>query len=198
MAGTLTRSQIAGYAAAAGFKGSAIDTIVAIILAESGGNPLAHNTNAGTGDNSYGLAQINMLGTLGPARRQQFGISSNDQLFDPATNLRAAYAVSGGGTSWTPWSVYKSGAYRQYLGGGNGGPISGLTGLPLPPNPFDLGGDVAGGALDKVGEVIAGAFGAAVEPFVTGLRRLTIIGIAVVGGVALIVAGSWRGVKAGQ
>jgi Lysozyme like domain len=43
-------------------------TFAAIEQAESRGNPKAHNTNARTGDNSYGLWQINMLGRMGPAR----------------------------------------------------------------------------------------------------------------------------------
>lgn len=100
---------------AAGFRGEALVTMVAIAGAESGFDSQAHNPNAGTGDNSYGLWQINMLGNLGPERRRQFGISSDDELFDPSVNARAAYLVSGGGGKFSPWSVYKSGAYRKYL-----------------------------------------------------------------------------------
>jgi SLT domain-containing protein len=70
----------------AGFHGHGLETAMAIALAESGGHPRSHNTNAGTGDNSYGLFQINMINQLGPARRAQFGLSSNDELFDPLTN----------------------------------------------------------------------------------------------------------------
>jgi hypothetical protein len=84
-------------------------------MAESGGHSRSHNTNASTGDNSYGLFQINMIGTMGPNRRKQFNLKSNDQLFDPLTNARAAYAISNHGTNWTPWSTYKSGAYKKYL-----------------------------------------------------------------------------------
>jgi len=75
----------------AGFKGQSLDTIVAIVQAESGGNPRAYNGNANTGDKSYGLAQINMLGAMGPERRARYGLSSNEDLFDPLTNLRVAY-----------------------------------------------------------------------------------------------------------
>lgn len=100
----------------AGFTGSAADTMYGIVMAESGGNSTAYNGNASTGDSSYGLAQINMLGSMGPERRAQFGLSSNDQLFDPLTNLRAAYAISNGGRDFTPWSTYKSGAYQQFAG----------------------------------------------------------------------------------
>ena len=102
----------------AGFHGHGLDTAVAVAMAESGGHPMAHNTNVGTGDNSYGLFQINMLGSLGPARLAEYHLSSNDQLFDPLTNAKVAYRMSQGGTNWTPWSTYKSGAYERYLGPG--------------------------------------------------------------------------------
>lgn len=100
----------------AGFQGEALDTIVAIVQAESGGNPRAHNNNANTGDNSYGLAQINMLGGMGPERRDRYGLSSNEDLFDPLTNLRVAYQLSNGGKNFSPWTTYTSGAYRKFLG----------------------------------------------------------------------------------
>lgn len=100
----------------AGFKGDAAKIMYAIVMAESGGNTTAHNTNSGTGDNSYGLAQINMLGAMGPERLKIYGLSSNDDLFDPLTNLKVAYKMSGGGTKWTDWSTYNTGAYQQYLG----------------------------------------------------------------------------------
>ena len=100
----------------AGFHGHGLDTAVAVAMAESGGHPMAHNTNAGTGDNSYGLFQINMLGSLGPARLAEYHLSSNNQLFDPLTNAKVAYRMSQGGTNWTPWSTFKSGAYERYLG----------------------------------------------------------------------------------
>ena len=101
----------------AGFRGQGLDMAYAIAMAESAGNARAHNGNAGTGDNSYGLFQINMLGSMGPERRQQYGLSSNDDLFDPLTNARVAYKMSNGGRSWSPWSTYKNGAYQRYMGG---------------------------------------------------------------------------------
>jgi len=102
--------------ASAGFHGSGLNTAVAVAMAESGGHPMSHNPDASTGDNSYGLFQINMLGSLGPARRAEFGLGSNDQLYDPLTNARIAFKMSQGGTNWTPWSTYKTGAYQRFLG----------------------------------------------------------------------------------
>lgn len=113
----LTAAQIAGVAKGAGFSGSALAKAVAIALAESSGNPSAHN--AVPPDDSYGLWQINMYGSMGPARRKQFGLSSNSQLFDPATNAKAAYAISNGGKSFGAWSTYTSGAYLAYLPAAN-------------------------------------------------------------------------------
>ena len=96
-----------------GFKGRALQTAFGVAKAESGGRPTAHNPDASTGDNSYGLFQINMLGSMGPARRQQFGLKSNEDLFDPVKNAKIAYRMSGGGTNWQPWTTFTSGLYRE-------------------------------------------------------------------------------------
>lgn len=99
----------------AGFRGQALTNAVAIGLAESGGNPNAHNGNAGTGDNSYGLFQINMLGNLGPSRLSQYHLANNNALFDPYTNAKVAYQMSGGGQNFHPWTTYTTGKYQNYL-----------------------------------------------------------------------------------
>lgn len=100
----------------AGFRGQAADIMYGIVMAESGGNARAHNNKASTGDDSYGLAQINMLGPMGPERLKQYGLSSYSDLYDPLTNLRVAYKMSGGGAHFGDWSTYNSGAYQQYVG----------------------------------------------------------------------------------
>lgn len=100
----ITASEIMQYAVNAGLPcTSKAVTATAIALAESSGNTHAshHNTN-GTYD--YGLWQINTVHGL-----------SRAYLFDPQHNADAMYDVSSHGTSWTPWSVYKSGAYRDHL-----------------------------------------------------------------------------------
>lgn len=108
----------------AGFKGDGLKMAYAIAMAESGGNASAHNGNANTGDNSYGLFQINMLGGMGPERRARYGLSSNDALYDALTNAKVAYKMSNGGKSWGPWSTYGNGAYRQYYGGSGGASVT--------------------------------------------------------------------------
>jgi hypothetical protein len=118
----------------AGFKGKALETAYAVMMAESGGNPRAHNPNASTGDNSYGLFQINMLGNLGPARLKQYGLKSNEDLFDPLTNARVAFRMSGGGKNWQPWSAYKNGSYQQYLKAGSSAEAPLQATVPGPPD----------------------------------------------------------------
>jgi cell wall-associated NlpC family hydrolase len=100
----------------AGFAGDGLRMAYAIAMAESGGNARAFNGNANTGDQSYGLFQINMLGGMGPERRQAFGLSSNDDLYDAVKNAQVAYKMSKGGTDWSPWSTFKRGDYEKYLG----------------------------------------------------------------------------------
>ena len=81
---------------------------MAIAQRESSWNASAHNGNRGTSDNSYGLWQINMLGNMGPSRRSALGLSSNEQLFDPATNAAAAYWLyEQGGDTFHHWGGYK-------------------------------------------------------------------------------------------
>lgn len=88
--------------------------MAAIAMPESGGNPYAHNPNARTGDNSYGLWQVNMLGRMGPERRRQFGLSRNEELFDPVTNARAALELMHGRGGLGNWSTYRHGSHRPY------------------------------------------------------------------------------------
>jgi len=104
-----------GWLQAAGLSGEKLKVAWAVGMAESGGNPRAHNGNRNTGDNSYGLFQINMIDSLGPARRRQYGLRSNEDLFDPATNIRVMLQMSNNCTNWQPWSAYKNGAYRRFL-----------------------------------------------------------------------------------
>ncbi|SES27929.1 Excreted virulence factor EspC, type VII ESX diderm [Lentzea xinjiangensis] len=109
----LSPEQIAQHARAAGFHGQGLTIAVAVALAESNGDPRAHNNKPP--DDSYGLWQINMLGAMGPERRRQYGLDSNRELFDPRVNAEVANSLSGDGRSWTPWTTYTSGAYRKYL-----------------------------------------------------------------------------------
>ncbi len=109
----MTFSELVNAARGVGCSAEGAQKAAAIAMAESSGNPSAHNPNPP--DDSYGLWQINMLGRLGPARRSQFGLTSNQQLFDPSTNARAMAAVSNNCTNFSPWTTFTSGAYKRFL-----------------------------------------------------------------------------------
>lgn len=87
----------------AGFKGQNLKEAWAIAKRESGGRPEAFNGNRSTGDQSYGLFQINMIGQLGPDRMQKFNLNSYEDLFDPYRNAEIAYYMSQGGNNWKSW-----------------------------------------------------------------------------------------------
>jgi hypothetical protein len=98
-----TPEEIKNVLELAGFEGKSLRTAFGIVLKESTGRPYAHNQNSATGDNSYGLFQINMIGSLGPARRSEFGLANNEELFSPIKNAQIAYIISDGGSDWGPW-----------------------------------------------------------------------------------------------
>ena len=102
---TLTDGQLIELLGAVGFKGKQLKVAWAVTKKESGGRPVAHNGNTGTGDNSYGLFQINMIGSLGADRREKFGLETNNQLFDPVTNAQVAFHMTKGGTDWGSWGL---------------------------------------------------------------------------------------------
>lgn len=108
----LNAQQIASLLKQQGIPDKQIPTMTAIALAESGGRSKAYNP---TGlDKSYGLFQVNMYGGLGPARMKQFGLSKEQDLFDPTTNVKAAKQILGS-QGLGAWSVYKSGKYKDFL-----------------------------------------------------------------------------------
>jgi hypothetical protein len=108
----LSQKQIEVYARSAGMANPQI--MAAIAMAESGGNPGAHNVVPP--DNSYGLWQINMIGAMGPARRREYGITSNEALFNPAINAKAATKIQKS-QGLKAWTTYTSGAYKKYMNG---------------------------------------------------------------------------------
>jgi peptidoglycan hydrolase-like protein with peptidoglycan-binding domain len=112
----LSDKAIIEYLNRAGFSGTSLPIMGAIVLAESGGNPKALNDNPRTGDLSYGLAQINMIGALGPARRRWFDIDDNDELFKPATNCRCAFLIfKAAGRRFTDWTTYKHSSHLKFI-----------------------------------------------------------------------------------
>ncbi len=101
----VTPTQIANYAAAAGFSGTDLAVAVAIALAESSGNTTATHRN-GNGSVDYGLWQINSV----------HSDLLNSSWSDGAVNAKMAYAIySRAGNRFTDWVTYNSGAYTLYL-----------------------------------------------------------------------------------
>lgn len=103
---SLDKAELKELLRAVGFEGKALRTAWAVAMKESNGRPIAHNDDTSTGDNSYGIFQINMLGDLGADRREKFKLLTNKELLDPVTNAKIAYHMSDGGRDWSSWKVY--------------------------------------------------------------------------------------------
>ena len=102
-----TDEELAKMLSTIGFEGRALKVAWAVVKKESNGRPLAFNGNVKTGDNSYGIFQINMIGGLGVARRDKYELNSNKELFDPVVNAQIAYHMSNEGSNWSSWGVGK-------------------------------------------------------------------------------------------
>jgi hypothetical protein len=127
--------EVVRYAMLAGFRGDALITAVAVAKAESGFDANAAG-DAALADSKWGLSlglwQIRSL-------NDEYGTGKTrdaTKLKDPAFNARSAYAISGGGKNFKPWSVYTNNRYRQHLtaatvavrvAGGGAGRGSGTT-----------------------------------------------------------------------
>lgn len=173
----MSYADLEGLWVQAGGSPASAPLAAAIAMAESGGNPSSLNNNASTGDLSYGLWQINMIGSMGPQRERQFGINSYSQLLDPLTNAKAAVAVSNGGTNFAPWSTFKSGAYKKYLQGN------------VPPNMVAGGsGATAGGAGQPQTASVFSDVVSPVEHFVEGLFNWMFFGLLIITGGFLVMA----------
>lgn len=113
-AGLYSYDELVQLARQAGFSGQSAGTMAAIAMAESGGNPNA--VNYGDPGGSYGLTQINAAA---------HGAGALNAL-DPLNAFQQAFSISNGGTNFTPWSTFNSGAFLGFLGGsggsGTGGP----------------------------------------------------------------------------
>ena len=113
--GKASPEQIARIAKTAGIPEKHIPIMVSIALAESGGNIGArYNPEGNTGEDSYGLWQINMDPRYADERLKLFGIDNKKKLFDPVTNAKAAYEIFKQ-QGFNAWTVYRTGKYRDFL-----------------------------------------------------------------------------------
>lgn len=169
----LSYAQIEGLWVQAGGSSALAPVAAAVAMAESGGNPTAHN--ATPPDDSYGLWQINMYGSLGPARRAQFGLSSNTALYDPLTNARAAVAIAKGG--FGPWTTFTSGAYKKYLNGA------------VPPDMSAGGAGAPDATQASVASDITSSIISAFYPVINMTGNLATFMLLIAGGALLTMAG---------
>ena len=111
----LSDKQLVGLLKVVGFKGKHLQEAWAVAKKESHGNPLSHNGNRKTGDNSYGLFQVNMLGQMGADRRAQYGLAKNAELLNPVVNAKIAYQMSNGGKNWSAWKGVHTQVVQYWL-----------------------------------------------------------------------------------
>ena len=112
---SLTDTQLVELLKAVGFKGKGLKTAWAVAKAESNGRPFAFNGNTKTGDSSYGIFQINMIGNLGADRTDKYNLDLYAELFSPVKNAQIVYRMTKGGNDWSSWSSYKKGAIHKWL-----------------------------------------------------------------------------------
>jgi hypothetical protein len=124
--GTYSHSDLEKLWVSAGGASGKANIMAAIAQAESGGDPNVRNPSGASG-----LWQI--LGQV---------IGGN--IFDPVINARNAIAKSNNGVTLSPWVVYQTGAYKQFLSGGGGGLLGAI-------------GDLLGGGLDALLGKLPGA-----------------------------------------
>ena len=112
---TLTDKELKELLSAVGFEGKALKMAWAIAKSESNARPMAYNGNRKTGDSSYGIFQINMLGELGIDRKEKFELKSNILLFDPVINSEITYYMTKGGTDWSSWSSLNGARFKEFV-----------------------------------------------------------------------------------
>ena len=110
----LCPSDIFKLARIAGFPAEVAVTMVAIALRESAGDPGVHNKNPMTGDDSFGLWQINLANAQVKAVMNNAGINPSN-ILDPLRNAQAAFLL------WDhnnhnlniAWYINKGGEYQS-------------------------------------------------------------------------------------
>jgi hypothetical protein len=109
----MTFSELYNLARGAGFDEAKARIAAAIALAESSGNPKANCKTgmpcaSGGPEDSRGLWQINIRGNPKYA---------GYDLYDPKINAQVAFEISKGGSDFSAWTTFKTGAYQKYLSG---------------------------------------------------------------------------------
>lgn len=186
----LTMAQTYAYARQAGFTPSQAVMISAIAKGESGlrtdakGDVSLQNSTWGP---SVGLTQVRTL-------KAQTGTGKDrdiEVLTDPLRNMQAAYAISGHGTNWKPWTVYNTGKYRQFLGEAQSAAGSGVT-VPDGGGSGGSGGSAGGGSGGTTGQPVG-----FLPDVGDTVKRVVFTGLFLSLGAALIVVGAVKATGAG-
>ena len=147
---TYSDDELAWIALNAGWKGDDAAIAVAIMKAESGGNPGINNAGMNSdGTVDHGLWQINDVHN---------GKLPGKNRYDPAVNTQLARMVYQDAGGWTPWSVYNNGLYQQHMAdakaavarGGRAPSNSGTKRADSPSTPGAAGKDSALGGLAPI------------------------------------------------
>ena len=166
----ITPAQARQYAAAAGFTGAGLDTIVQIAGAESGWNtdgpPATSAPNTGPGLGAcYGSIDRGIVQINDCAHPQVSSSDPGSCAYNPACAFGFAYQLSHQGTYFGDWSTFTNGSYRTFSTGadagaqasGSGGAAAsgtplffGIPGTPSLPNPLDLPGKIASGVGNTI------------------------------------------------
>lgn len=143
------------YATANGISPTSPEAITmgAVAMAESSGNPNAHNPSGASG-----------LWQIMPSHTRDSGWNLGSNFYDPATNARMAYFVLHR-QGYKAWTTYTSGAYKNYLGGSvPSGTSAENVGIPLPGWPSDgIGGSISGAAGDAIASALKAVLGPLVD-----------------------------------
>ena len=114
--GAMSKQAIKDLAISQGFSPQDAAIVVGIAGGESGYDPSNSTARSGlkakTGEDSVGLMQINWGYHKDSGWLQDLGITSREQLFDPATNMKAAKYLHSGRGGFGDWTVYNEGIYK--------------------------------------------------------------------------------------
>src|SRR5574340_783658 len=158
--------------------GAPLYTAVAIAMAESyDGDPRAVSKPNADGSVDYGLWQINS---------QHADLMPGADRLDPQVSAQLMAQLSYGGTNWTPWTTYTSGAYLTKMPA----VMAALAGKTIDPAPITSSpaGARQAGLLDQFSALDT------VFTFLTTTAGWVRI-IKVAGGSLLVVMGGWSIVK---
>jgi hypothetical protein len=145
----------------AGFSDQGAVTMTAIAGAESEDDPAAIGDRGlvdAVWGPSVGLFQVRTLkAQTGSGTVRDINALAGDEL----DQARAAYVISKGGTDFSPWTTFRTGAYRKFLNVAKG----------------------LGGLASSAASAVTG------DPAGT-VRNLAVTGLFLVGGLGLVVAGT--------